>query len=82
MDGSGKLIKEVLEISWDLLVFLSWFVENKNVLLEQEIPLENKYSSIAETQYKFYDGMDDDFDDDKLLDDLYSYRATHGFVLL
>ncbi|HZX59662.1 MAG TPA: hypothetical protein VFE54_13085 [Mucilaginibacter sp.] len=78
VDANGRIIKTVLEIEWDLLMFLSWFVENKNALLEQGIPLENKYSSIGEAVYHFYDAMDDDFDNDELLDGVYEYRVAHG----
>jgi len=78
LDEDGKLIKNVLEISWDMLDLLCWFIDNKNALLVQEIPSTNLYSSIGETIFNFYEAMDDDFDDDKLLDDVFEYRTTHG----
>ncbi|MFC0515740.1 hypothetical protein ACFFGT_16080 [Mucilaginibacter angelicae] len=81
---NGKILKNLIDIKWDIIVFLKYFVENKQFILT-DAPLKGfEGGSIAEGIYNFHVAiMDVDIIDggtiDKILRSIYPYKVRHSF---
>jgi hypothetical protein len=76
--NNSQIVKMILNIQWDIKVFLEWFVENESLLFVEEPPEEIKHSSISQGIYFFYQNLNNEIDDDDLLGVIYNYRSRHG----
>ena len=78
LDDNGNEIRTLIQSQWDLLPILNWFVDNKDSLLSESLPISiNDESSIAKGIYQFYDTLDDSMTLEKIVDDMFEYRERH-----
>jgi|GEM_PF-3300141 len=78
-DANNEPVLTVLDIEWDIFVFLSWCIENKYYLLNEKIPKYIQFdSSIAKSLFNFY--QDDSIDSEafSVFSIVYDYRTRHG----
>lgn len=73
------VIKELVDLEWDIRDLVYWVLENKRKILEERLSItgNNKISgSIAKGIYDFYNKGD--CFNESLLDYLFEYRQSHG----
>jgi hypothetical protein len=75
VDNMGSIVQEIYLLQWDIKVLIQWFIDNREWLLQEKLPIEPYESSIAETIYEFYENVDPD--DANILDSIYNYRTRH-----
>lgn len=78
LGDNGQIVKTIFEIQWDILVLLSWFVDNEKAILTECIPKGLEGASIAKGVFDFYQRLDPDIENDHLVDSIYDYRTRHG----
>lgn len=78
IDNEGKLIRQIIDIQWDINVFAEWIRENKDALRYENIPIGMAGQSIAHVLFQFYENLDPKNGDETLLDRIYQYRERHG----
>lgn len=76
LDGNPiKLLQVVLEN----VSQIQWFIKNEDNIRNEELPFYvKKNCSIAEAIEQFYENIDSDLEESKLLDSTYNYRNHHG----
>jgi hypothetical protein len=75
---SDEEFQDILHIQADLNELAAWFGKNRNLLLDEMLPIRNSaFSSIAESIARYYGDSEPQSND--LMDErLYNYRLSHG----
>ena len=77
VDDRGNVLKSVFEWQWDILVFLQWFIDNKDFLFEEKYPIFTNKKSIAFATHQFYQTLGENDASEEIIDAVYDYRTRH-----
>jgi hypothetical protein len=76
-ETNGEVVKAILDLEWDILVFLEWFIENKSFIINEIFPIKIQEKSLSENIFNFYEDIENKHTSDGMIDNMYNYRTKH-----